>query len=372
MKINLLFDSSYIIHRNLFSLVQEPNGKFLSKKEEQSLFIRRLIDDLNSIIAIFPRSSLNKIVWAQDSKSWRKDLIEKVSYKGTRVKDEEKVDWDSFYALCNEFSEILKECGFIVSKENRAEADDLLYLWSSHLLESGESSVIITSDRDLNQCVRFDGNNLVSIFNPVFKSKKFTFHSDLYGKTFGDTSAIDDIFSFGEESAAERLLKISLQYEQEFVDPFKVSFSKIFEGDKGDNVPSALQWKKTDKTGTEKTFSFTQKMTDELLKTHVPDKDLIEKMRTDKEFRDEISKAAILISRQDLPQEEISERIAENITLMYLDHTVIPCDITVSNLDEQKTTLDLRDDKIYEMKPEWTYKNNSDKGIDSDIFSFLS
>ena len=372
MKINLLFDSSYIIHRNLFSLVQNPNGRFLAEKEEQSLFIKKLIDDLNSIVAIFPRAYLGKIVWAQDSKSWRKDLIEKISYKGTRVKDEEKVDWESFYKICDEFADIVQECGMIKSREGRAEADDLLYLWSKHFLENGESSIIITSDRDLNQCVRYDKGNLVCIFNPVFKSKKFTFHDDLSKESFIDDSAIDDIFSAREDNIAEKIFKISSQYERDFVDPHYVSFSKIFEGDKGDNIPSALQWKKTDRNGTEKIFSFTQKMTDQLSEQFSPDAKLIEKLRTDAKFREKIAEQAILISKQDLEKEYTANRILENITLVYLHDSVIPQDIAIGNLDTPRVTFDLRDDRVYEMKPEWTYKSNNEKGIDSDIFSLFS
>lgn len=372
MKINLLFDSSYIIHRNLFSLVQSPDGRFLSQEEERSLFVRKLIDDLNSIIAIFPKHSIERLVWAQDSKSWRKDLIEKISYKGTRVKDEEKVDWDSFYKLCDEFADAIKECGFIVSKENRAEADDLLYLWSSHLLDKEESSVIITSDRDLNQCVRYDGKNLVCIFNPVYKSKKFTFHNSVSGSTPTQDSTIEDLFSAREENTADRLIKISSQYEQDFVDPDMVSFSKIFEGDKGDNIPSALQWKKIDKNGAEKVFSFTQKMTDTLSQDFTIDKALIEKIRTDETFRKKLATMAVSICKQDIDSDYVAERILENTTLMYLDHSVIPPEIIVGNIDTPRVSFDLRDDKIYEMKPEWTYKSTNEKGIDSDIFSLLS
>lgn len=372
MKINLLFDSSYIIHRNLFSLVQSPDGRFLSQEEERSLFIRKLIDDLNSIIAIFPRHSIERVVWAQDSKSWRKDLIEKISYKGTRVKDEEKVDWDSFYKLCDEFADAIKECGFIVSKEPRAEADDLLYLWSSSLLEKGESSIIITSDRDLNQCVRYDGTNIVCIFNPVYKSKKFTFHASISNAAPGQDSSIVDLFTAREENTAERIMKISSQYEQDFVDPDVVSFTKIFEGDKGDNIPSALQWKKIDKNGAEKIFSFTQKMTDLLSQDFIVDKALIEKIRVDKSFRKKLATVAVSICKQDLDPEYVAERILENTTLMYLDHSVIPTDIIVGNIDSPRVSFDLRDDKIYEMKPEWTYTNNNEKGVDSDIFSLFS
>jgi 5'-3' exonuclease len=366
MSINILFDSSFVLHRNLFSLSVSSETRFLDSEQDVSLFVRKVIDDLNSIVAIFPKSFMKRLVWARDSRSWRKELIEGVDYKGTRVKDETKINWDEFRRISNELSDVLSECGFIVSSEQTAEADDLLYLWSQHLLNNGESSIIVTSDKDLNQCLRFTPEgHVVCTYNPMNKNKRFTFHHEMENFDWSSRSDIDDLFSDRDESSAERLFKISQQYEQEFVNPYQVSIEKIFEGDKSDNVPSALQWKKGDRT-----YSFTPRMMGILMEGFSYDEQFLEKIRYKSNFRDAILYEAIAITQQDIDIRTASQSLLNNISLMYLDRSVIPETINVSNFDEPKKVFDLRDTKVYEIKPEWTYTSKDDGSI-SDIFSMM-
>jgi len=373
MAINILFDSSFLLHRNLFSLANNASGRFFDDPQDEALFVKKLMEDINSIVAIFPKSMMGKLIWAKDSRSWRKDLIERISYKGTRVKDETKVNWEEFHRVSNEFAEVITDCGFIVSSESRAEADDLLYLWSQHFLENGESSIIVTSDRDLNQCVRYTDGEMVCIYNPMFKVRKFTFHRDLDGADLSkNPTDIDDLFSMGEETSAEKLIKISSQYEQEFVDPNQVTIVKIFEGDKGDNVPSALQWKKTDSEGNERTYSFTPRMVEKLMGDIGYTKNTINELRFNDSFRSTISRNAIEISKQPLDPEEVSQRILDNIAIMYLDREIIPDEISLSNTELPRKSFDLTESKVYEMKPQWTYSPKGGGGIDSDIFSMMS
>lgn len=375
MAINILFDSSFVLHRNLFSLASNANGRFLDTEEDVSLFVKKTIDDLNSIVAIFPKSSMGRLIWARDSRSWRKDLIERISYKGTRVKDETKVNWEEFHRVSNEIAEVLAECGFIVSFEPEAEADDLIYLWSQHLLENGQSSVIVTSDKDLNQCIRYDGKEIVCTYNPMMNTKRFTFHPEIqFAKWEQDRSAIDDLFSANEESSAEKVFKISQQYEQEFVNPYQVSIDKAFQGDKSDNVPSALQWKKGDRT-----YSFTPRMMGILMEGFVQsndgieyDREFIDRLRHDERFRRWVIMDAIRITGQDVNPDFACQCLLDNISIMYLDREIIPERIQVSNFDEPRRSFDLRDTKVYEMKPEWTYEPGSSGGMDSDIFSMMS
>lgn len=374
MTINLLFDSSFLLHRNLFSVAtRDGSTRFFDDQQDTQLFIRKLIDDLNSIVSIFPRGVIGRLVWAKDTRSWRKDLIERISYKGTRVKDEARVNWDEFHKVSNEFAEVLSSCGFIISTEQTAEADDLLYLWSQHLLSNGESSIIVTSDKDLNQCVRYKAGNFVCTYNPMFNTKRFTFHDEMRDiNNMQKEYSIDDLFSIGDESVSEKILKISSQYEQEYVNPYQTSISKIFEGDKSDNIPSALQWKKTDANGKEKTFSFTQRMLDQLMESYSYDKQFINKLKTSDVFRKMIASQAIKITGKPLNTDKVSSAIMDNISLMYLDREIIPQEIQLSNVDETWQTFDLRDTKIYEMKPEWTYEPKTSGGLDSDIFSMFS
>lgn len=375
MQINILFDSSFVLHRNLFSLANNQTGRFLDTEQDVSLFIKKVIDDVNSIVAIFPKSSMGRLIWARDARSWRKDLVERISYKGTRIKDETKINWDEFRRVSNELAEILPGCGIIVSFEPEAEADDLIYLWSQHLLKNGQSSVIVTSDKDLNQCVRYDGKEMVCTYNPMFNTKRFTFHEDILKVNWEqENSSIDDLFSMNEESSAEKIFKISQQYEQEFVNPYQVSIEKAFEGDKSDNVPSALQWKKGDRT-----YSFTPRMMGLLMEGFAQsndgieyDKEFIDRLRHDQEFRRWVIMDAIRITGQEINPDFACQCLLDNISIMYLDREMIPERIQISNPGEPKRSFDLRETKVYEMKPEWTYIAAEDDSRDSDIFSMMS
>jgi 5'-3' exonuclease len=373
MKINILFDSSFVMHRNLFSLAGGFSHRFFDNSEDAPLFVKKVIDDINSIVAIFPKTMIGRVIWARDSRSWRKDLVERINYKGTRVRDEEKINWDEFKRISNELCDVLPSCGFIVSSEPEAEADDLVYLWSRHLFDSNESSIIVTSDKDLNQCVRYNGKDLVCTYNPMMNTKRFTFHEDMVNIELPSASSIQDIFSYSEETTAERIFKISQQYEQEFVNPYQVSIEKAFEGDKSDNIPSALQWKKG-----ERTYSFTPRMMGILMEGFIQsndgieyNKEFIDRLRHDEEFRRWVIMDAIRITGQVIDSSFASQCLLENISMMYLDREIIPDRIQVSNINDEKTPFDLRDVKVYEMKPEWKY-TGSDDGIDSDIFSMMS
>jgi len=122
------------------------------------MFIRKIATDMSYAIRAFGKP--DRVILTIDSRSWRKDIVvEEADYKGHRVKDD-TIDWDSFYKCMNEFAAHLERRGVIVSREERAEGDDLMYLWADRLYEAGQDAVIITGDKDLTQCVRWDGKKL--------------------------------------------------------------------------------------------------------------------------------------------------------------------------------------------------------------------
>jgi hypothetical protein len=81
------------------------------------MFVRKVATDVSHAIRNFEHP--NKVVFTFDSRSWRKDIpmeTDDIDYKGNRTKDD-SVNWDNFYQSINDFAEIIKEKGFIVSNK---------------------------------------------------------------------------------------------------------------------------------------------------------------------------------------------------------------------------------------------------------------
>ena len=165
----LIFDGNYLFYKTLFIFSGYSSGKkLLEDEKDQAMFMRKIATDMSHAIRAF--GNPDRIVFTIDSRSWRKDIeIEDGAYKGTRTRDETAVDWNTFYKCMNEFGEILSKKGIIVSKEERAEGDDLMFLWADRFFQAGEDSVIITGDKDLTQCIRMNDKNFVVVYNPNSK-----------------------------------------------------------------------------------------------------------------------------------------------------------------------------------------------------------
>src|SRR6056300_559925 len=123
--INVLIDGNYIFHKTfgVFGGYGNKNPMdILGTSNEQSMFIRKISTDLTSSLRSIPTGG--RLVFAADSRSWRKDVeIEGGGYKSNRVKDEE-VDWSVFFNLLTSYGEHLEKMGFVFSKVNGAEGDD--------------------------------------------------------------------------------------------------------------------------------------------------------------------------------------------------------------------------------------------------------
>jgi 5'-3' exonuclease len=153
--VNICIDGNYIFHKTFGVFGGYSNtdpGKILSNQKQKSLFIRKISTDLCSSLRDLPKGG--RLIFTSDSRSWRKKIeIEGGGYKSDRVKDE-NVDWSSFFELLHEFGKHLEKMGFIYSKVEGAEGDDLLLYWSDYFNSIGENCFIISGDKDLYQLVK--------------------------------------------------------------------------------------------------------------------------------------------------------------------------------------------------------------------------
>lgn len=131
---------------------------------------------MTSLSDKFGCSKVNPLVIAIDSKNnWRKDFYlenkpkdaeyKDLTYKGNRVKDS-KFDWEAIYETVDETIDALdKYSDFQVIKIDKAEADDIIAVSSKKYSES-QKVFIITSDKDMKQCIV---PNLVEMYDPIKK-----------------------------------------------------------------------------------------------------------------------------------------------------------------------------------------------------------
>jgi len=362
----LIFDGNYLFYKTLFIFGSySKSGKLLSDKRDQEMFIRKIATDMSHAIRTFGNPT--RIIFTIDSRSWRKEIeIEEGGYKAHREKDESKVDWDAFFKCMNEFADILKSKGFIVSREERAEGDDLMYLWADRLLQEGQDSVIITGDKDLTQCVRLENNNFIVVYNPNSKSRKIVapvgFKDWLNSEEY-DLFDASTFMNRSKDLIAEAIAAIPI----EELDPYYMIFEKVIIGDAGDAVPPVWTWENKGKT-----FRVTPTKAARIY-------EVIKNVKTFSDVMDmpslalEISNGINSACKQIAPVDALRSRLQRNITLVYLDKRVIPTEIqqaftTSFEAPDTKTELAA---KVYDMNTllAGTHFISGGKTFEADIFS---
>jgi len=362
---NLIFDGNYLFYKTLFVVGGYGKGsKVLEDKDEQDMFIRKIATDMSYAIRTFGKP--DRVILTIDSRSWRKDIVvEEADYKGHRVKDD-TIDWDSFYKCMNEFAAHLERRGVIVSREERAEGDDLMYLWADRLYETGQDAIIITGDKDLTQCVRWDGKNFIVVYNSNSKSRKIVapqgFASWLKKEDY-DIFDASTYMNRGKDLIAEAASSVTV----EEIDPKYVIFEKVICGDAGDNVPPIFTWLQK-----EKTFRITPAKASrlyEVLNNNVFVDDVFDlPVRSN-----EISASINGICKQTSFPEGIKKRLEQNLQLVYLDKRIIPTDIQTAfeksfNQDILKRPA-FKDYNMSELLEGTRFLKDQSRTFEADIFS---
>lgn len=242
-EIILLVDVSYIAHRTL-NVLQSYSNKtktnFLSKEQDQHMFIRKMVTDM--LYSFNNISTYDKLILAKDDKSWRKDVYSE--YKGKRTKDID-VDWTGFYNCINECCELFKKEGAIVSQIKGAEGDDVISLYTKYYKDS--NCIIITADKDLRQLVNFTNNSYTIIYDFKDKSKNIIAKKgllnilnetveDQFNNLFSTSILVKDPLSLVKDLINNdnvNLIEIDTEY---------LVLEKTFCGDDGDNVLSSYRW----------------------------------------------------------------------------------------------------------------------------------
>lgn len=361
---NLLIDGNHLFYRTLFALGDISGNKLLEKKKSHELFMRKVATDTAATIRLFGNPS--KIVFTIDSKSWRNNIkMDGGEYKGNRKRDDNKVDWDSFYGLIEEYVDILKKHGFTISKINGAEGDDLLYLWANELLKNKESSVIVTGDKDMHQIIKLKENDYVVVYNNNSKSKKITAPIGFKSWLNVDNYDLFDAESF-MNSNKDFFSNLDSSIEIEEISPNRFILTKILMGDSGDDVPSLWVSKVKDRV-----YGITQTKADRIFDILNIDNNLTDV----NQFYDKTKELSNVISsmfNQNVTEENIIQNLNRNIKLLFLDDSIIPNEIQECFKTDFKKSMERKNlaYKNYNVNLllEGTKYEQNGKAIESDFF----
>jgi len=271
-KHTLLIDGNYFVFSRLFVMPKPKGGSLLLGDDKQkSQFMRKLAIDFASEMRKL-KMFVDDVVLTVDSKSWRKDLYPEAQYKGTR-KQNKTVDWTAVYEVYEAFQEILAKKGVTVHQIQGAEADDVIFGWSTMLNARGKSCIVWTGDRDLIQLVNYSTTNDAHTIW-YYNTKKSLygyqgFEADMAESSSNDMTGDDMLFNMG----GKNMLRDNYQHDiMAWVAANKITtteincdefiFKKILTGDKSDNIPSVVTWQKEMKNGKLRNYSITDKTAD--------------------------------------------------------------------------------------------------------------
>ncbi len=341
--------------------------KYLEKKEEQEIFIRKVATDFVSTIKKF--DGVSSVIFTKDSSSWRKEKYG--TYKANRHKDEDNMNWEIFYKLMDEFMEIISESGVIISSIKKAEGDDLMYLWSDYCSENEiASSIIITADADLTQVVNIKNDAYTIVYTNNSKNQKLVVPEGFMNWFQKQRSeVISSVFAIGKsEQVGNNGLSVITNclgnIEVEEIDPNLVVLTKVLCGDKSDNIPSVYQWINKKGNVQKITNRYMQPTYDYLIKRY--DKLDILEILGNKICRNNLRGKLEELTKAKIDSTEFDKKLEDNINLVYLHKSIIPTSI-IDNFNEVAETIINNKTKTFDR-----YKLLKDTRFEKDIQVYSS
>ena len=350
-KHTLLIDGNYFLHSRLFVLPRPKGKQLLGDKESQSQLMRKLcIDFASEVRKMAP--FVDQIVVAVDAKSWRKDLFPDAQYKGTRTHDD-SINWKAVFGVYAEWQKILEQKGVIIHQVQGAEADDVMYGWSTQLNSEGKNCIAWTGDRDLIQLVNYNqATDAYTLWYYNSKKKLIAFEGfeDVMSSRKTSTMTNEELlFNIASEEATYDQLKEDFQawmdknrVEVQEINCDDFVFGKILQGDKSDNIPSVITWTKASNGGKIRNYSLTEKHCVKILEQYKKE----ENEFTIEHFfnRGQVNKLVDIIYRVvgKSDPKEIRIRFNQNLDLVLLHYNTIPLAIQkgiYSNIEADRNVL---------------------------------
>lgn len=342
---NAIFDLSNMFFRSLFIVGGYGSKQYTFDNQfELDQLMRKVATDVSQVIR---QINPSRVIFALDSKSWRKDISidENEGYKAQRTKSAH-INWDNVFKIMGEFADILETNGFIVSKFDKAEADDLISLWKKELLyNQNQHVIIISADEDVRQLIesrQTDAGKMVfcTVFNPFMQgknaSKKLFIPESNFSEWLNDSDP-GDFFNRGIDVDKEDFKRLinDQKVKLEPVNGELIAMRKIFCGDDGDNVPAIYTWLNDKGKEIRITDSKFQKIVDYIGAKSVMD--LFEK-------KEIIYDQLVNVSGQ-RPSFKIDDRLLRQRKLVHLDPSIFPA--TFVKAFEKKVSDELSKPQVH-------------------------
>jgi hypothetical protein len=328
MKLNMVIDASGLYYRTLYTVTgygAKKGERLLDNKKSQGIFMRKLATDFSSIVRALDEPC--RVIVCLDSTSWRKKVEINdgayEEYKGNRGKSEDTVNWNAFYELTKNFSTILSQKGYIVSKIEQAEADDLLFLWARKMNSMGENVLMVTGDRDLYQVLTCNENGSWTIsLDPNLERRKISLTQETLNFR-EDSTPQADIFDTGTWSSSGDLLQKIIGFHNiNVVDVRKTQVQKVILGDGGDAVPSVVTW--LDKKDPKVVRVMTENNFGKILAAHPHIGDSSWQELNEGKFYEEIASVMEPLKKIEVDREKVKFNLSRNCKLVILSEETIP------------------------------------------------
>ena len=318
--ITAIFDANNILMRSMFtSSGYGKNQLTFNEQEDNDKLVRKLAMDISYILRfICP----DKVIFAIDSHSWRKTIKidENEGYKANREKNQ-FYNWENIFKSYENFLKILNSKGFVISKLDGAEGDDMINLWNDELTNNKNSHVIIVSgDEDVRQLVGKYNQNYSVVYNPFLQGKnpvRKIFASSDFINWLNEPDEIDIFNMDNIHNDKMRFKKYLEQVKIEKIDGQDIVLRKIFLGDDGDNVPPIYTWVNKNNLKKRFTKSLYEKLISNVNIHNTSDLDGVNTIRMIKDEMERLTKTSLpfnIISRIKR-QKELVELNKENYPL---------------------------------------------------------
>jgi len=367
-----VIDGNYFLFRTLYVLPRRGKSKeMLGTQDDTNAFMKKLATDFAYQVRLF-EGLIDKIVWTQDSRSWRKDFYPEADYKGNRKQDS-SINWENFSKVTEDFISLISKSGVIISKVDGAEGDDLMYAWNTESLANDKSVIMFTGDRDLVQLVNKSVNNNTHtiLFSPAHK-KLYTYQGFTEWMDSQEDQETTDIFdlmkvSVSPENQAKKLLQTLIKKKKVNVievDPEEFRFRKVLTGDAGDNVPPAY-WH----VSKNRRYGVSEKKATEIISEFKEKHGILSHMYLyNDEYITDLANILIRVMKaKHMSREQIITNLKSNVNLMVLAAESIPEGI----LDEMFRSVESKmNHNALELKKVSTMKSlleNTSYGSDESI-----
>jgi len=234
MKTALTIDGNYLLNKDVFIL--------LNMKTLHQDLLNLLNIDMGKLMKLYP---FDRIYFVSDSKVgyWRKQIYS--DYKTSR-KHDDKVDWGWVFEEYNTFIDMMGNNPQIEQvRIDYAEGDDIIAYIMNKNNEEGYSNVLVASDSDLHQLLRFDlDKNYINIaYNYKFSDEK-VFLPENYRVFLSENKSTsrNNLFDMNnDDDFIEFLEDLIDRTRSSEVKTEELLFVKLVSGDKKDTITSVFE-----------------------------------------------------------------------------------------------------------------------------------